>query len=87
MTNVLSFSGELVSQIFPVCLCVTSVTKLNHLYRYLNLKIQEGEAHHITCPAYGCSRLVPVDIIESVVSRQMARKYLQFDIQVSVGAE
>ncbi|XP_064598005.1 ankyrin repeat and IBR domain-containing protein 1-like [Liolophura sinensis] len=51
---------------------------------YLNLKIQEGEAHHITCPAYGCSRLVPVDIIESVVSRQMARKYLQFDIQAFV---
>lgn len=52
--------------------------------QYLNLKIQEGDAHHITCPGYNCSRLVPVDVIESVVSRAMARRYLQFDIKAFV---
>ncbi|KAK6165782.1 hypothetical protein SNE40_022633 [Patella caerulea] len=52
--------------------------------RYLNLKIQEGDAHHITCPAYDCSKLVPLETIEKVVSRPMAIKYLQFDIQAFV---
>ncbi|XP_041374912.1 ankyrin repeat and IBR domain-containing protein 1-like isoform X2 [Gigantopelta aegis] len=51
---------------------------------YLNLKIQEGDAHHITCPAYDCTKLVPVDVIENVVSRDMARRYLQFDIKAFV---
>ena len=51
-------------------------------YRYLNMKIKEGDAHHITCPGYDCCMLVPVEIIENVVSRDMARRYLQFDIKV-----
>lgn len=51
--------------------------------RFLNLKIQEGEAHNIFCPAYDCFQLVPVDIIESVVSKEMDRRYLQFDIKVN----
>lgn len=50
--------------------------------RFLNLKIQEGEAHNIFCPAYECFQLVPVDIIESVVSKEMDKRYLQFDIKV-----
>ncbi|XP_005093184.1 ankyrin repeat and IBR domain-containing protein 1 [Aplysia californica] len=52
--------------------------------RYLNVKIQEGDAHHITCPAYDCCMLVPVDIIEGIVSRDMALRYLQFDIKAFV---
>jgi ankyrin repeat/IBR domain-containing protein 1 len=48
------------------------------------MKIQEGDAHHITCPGYDCCMLVPVEIIENVVSRDMARRYLQFDIKVCV---
>jgi len=51
--------------------------------RFLNLKIQEGDAHNISCPAVGCYQLVPVDVIESVVSREMDRRYLQFDIKVT----
>ncbi|KAJ8319887.1 hypothetical protein KUTeg_001474 [Tegillarca granosa] len=51
---------------------------------YLNLKIQEGDAHHITCPGFNCSRLVPVDVIENIVSMEMARRYLQFDIKAFV---
>ncbi|KTG45692.1 hypothetical protein cypCar_00000673 [Cyprinus carpio] len=48
---------------------------------FLNLKIQEGEAHNIFCPAYDCFQLVPVEVIESVVSREMDKRYLQFDIK------
>lgn len=49
---------------------------------FLNMKIQEGEAHNIFCPAYDCFQLVPVEVIESVVSREMDKRYLQFDIKV-----
>ena len=51
-------------------------------YRYLTGKINEGEAHNITCPGFDCSRLVPVDVIETLVPRDIARRYLQFDIKV-----
>jgi len=48
------------------------------------VKITEGETHRITCPGFDCSILVPVEIIEKLVSREMARRYLQFDIKVSI---
>uniref|UniRef100_A0A8C9Z9U7 Ankyrin repeat and IBR domain-containing protein 1 n=1 Tax=Sander lucioperca TaxID=283035 RepID=A0A8C9Z9U7_SANLU len=51
---------------------------------FLNLKIQEGEAHNIFCPAFDCYQLVPVEVIESVVSREMDKRYLQFDIKAFV---
>lgn len=51
-------------------------------HRFLNVKIQEGDAHNIFCPAYECYQLVPVHVIESVVSREMDQRYLQFDIKV-----
>ncbi|KAK6324189.1 hypothetical protein J4Q44_G00065280 [Coregonus suidteri] len=51
---------------------------------FLNVKIQEGEAHNIFCPAYDCYQLVPVEVIESVVSREMDKRYLQFDIKAFV---
>ncbi|XP_061677291.1 ankyrin repeat and IBR domain-containing protein 1-like isoform X1 [Syngnathoides biaculeatus] len=51
---------------------------------FLNLKIQEGEAHNILCPAFDCFQLVPVEVIESVVSREMDKRYLQFDIKAFV---
>ncbi|XP_065146958.1 ankyrin repeat and IBR domain-containing protein 1 isoform X1 [Paramisgurnus dabryanus] len=51
---------------------------------FLNLKIQEGEAHNIICPAYDCFQLVPVEVIESVVSKEMDKRYLQFDIKAFV---
>jgi hypothetical protein len=36
------------------------------------------------CPAFECGKLVPVEVIETVVSRDMARRYLQFDIKVEL---
>lgn len=50
---------------------------------YLTTKIQDGDAHHILCPAYQCHILVPAELIEKLVSPDMARRYLQFDIKVS----
>lgn len=69
-----------------VCVCaeaalVTLVLCVFFL-RFLNVKIQEGDAHNIFCPAYECYQLVPVHVIESVVSREMDQRYLQFDIKV-----
>ncbi|XP_025831611.1 ankyrin repeat and IBR domain-containing protein 1-like isoform X3 [Agrilus planipennis] len=51
---------------------------------YLTIKIQSGDAHHIMCPAYQCHILVPVETIEKLVSPEMARRYLQFDIKAFV---
>lgn len=58
-----------------ICLCAFFV-------RFLNVKIQEGDAHNIFCPAYECYQLVPVHVIQSVVSREMDERYLHFDIKV-----
>uniref|UniRef100_A0A8C8DKC4 RBR-type E3 ubiquitin transferase n=1 Tax=Oryzias sinensis TaxID=183150 RepID=A0A8C8DKC4_9TELE len=44
----------------------------------------KGEAHNIFCPAYDCYQLVPVEVIESVVSREMDKRYLLFDIKAFV---
>lgn len=52
--------------------------------RYLTVRIQEGDAHHILCPATACHILVPPELIEKLVSPEVARKYLQFDIKVLV---
>ncbi|XP_072180798.1 ankyrin repeat and IBR domain-containing protein 1-like [Diadema setosum] len=52
--------------------------------RYLSGKIAEGNAHNIMCPAFECCKLVPVEIIETLVSREMARRFLQFDIKAFV---
>lgn len=51
---------------------------------YLNVKIKEGKAHNIQCPGFDCSSLVPVETIERLVSREMASRYLQFDIKAFV---
>ncbi|KAJ8981920.1 hypothetical protein NQ317_008825 [Molorchus minor] len=51
---------------------------------YLTTKIQDGDAHNILCPAYQCHILVPVELIEKLVTPKMARRYLQFDIKAFV---
>ncbi|XP_054276599.1 uncharacterized protein LOC128995607 [Macrosteles quadrilineatus] len=52
--------------------------------RYLTVRIQEGDAHHILCPATMCHILVPPELIEKLVSPEVARRYLQFDIKAFV---
>ncbi|OQV24034.1 Ankyrin repeat and IBR domain-containing protein 1 [Hypsibius exemplaris] len=51
---------------------------------YLTGKIQDGDIYPIICPDSHCSMLVPCDVIEGLVSRDIARKYLQFDIEAFV---
>lgn len=65
-------------------MCFSSVLCVCVFLRFLNVKIQEGDAHNIFCPAYECYQLVPVHVIESVVSREMDQRYLQFDIKVEI---
>ncbi|KAF0308204.1 Ankyrin repeat and IBR domain-containing protein 1 [Amphibalanus amphitrite] len=51
---------------------------------YLSVRIRGGDAHHILCPAHDCNFLVPLELIEKLVSREMASRYLQFDIKAFV---
>ena len=92
-------------------------------FRYLHDKIKSGQVHNISCPEFGCYKLVPIvrednlttcpppppylssslyvpssflspslffcflsskHIIEKLVSREMASKYLLFDIKAFV---
>ncbi|KAJ8942883.1 hypothetical protein NQ314_009900 [Rhamnusium bicolor] len=48
------------------------------------IEIMDGDAHNILCPAYQCHILVPVELIERLVTPDMARRYLQFDIKAFV---
>ncbi|XP_065439140.1 ankyrin repeat and IBR domain-containing protein 1 isoform X5 [Chrysemys picta bellii] len=88
--------GDIETILCDICMCNISVFEdpvdmpCGHEFcrscweAFLNLKIQEGEAHNIFCPAYDCFQLVPVEIIESVVSREMDKRYLLFDIKAFV---
>ena len=51
---------------------------------YLNVKIEEGDANDIQCPAMGCNILVDVEFIERMVTPDMAKRYAHFDIQAFV---
>ncbi|XP_055345873.1 ankyrin repeat and IBR domain-containing protein 1-like [Paramacrobiotus metropolitanus] len=52
--------------------------------QYLTIKIHNGNIYPIVCPDSSCSVLVPCDVVEGLVSREVARKYLQFDIEAFV---
>ncbi|XP_074840857.1 ankyrin repeat and IBR domain-containing protein 1 isoform X4 [Carettochelys insculpta] len=88
--------GDIETILCDICMCNISIFEdpvdmpCGHEFcrscweAFLNMKIQEGEAHNIFCPAYDCFQLVPVEIIESVVSREMDKRYLLFDIKAFV---
>ena len=48
--------------------------------RYLRLKIQRGSMK-IHCPKDNCHHLVPIDIIQKLVSYEVSKKYLYFDLK------
>ncbi|XP_071823282.1 ankyrin repeat and IBR domain-containing protein 1-like isoform X2 [Apostichopus japonicus] len=52
--------------------------------RYLTYKIQEGSTTDILCPAFECFKLVPLEIIEKIVSPDMSTRYQHFDIKAFV---
>lgn len=51
---------------------------------YLTRKIDDGSVTQIFCPANECFTIIEHEIVESLVSREMARKYLHFDIKAFV---
>lgn len=58
---------------------------IEHWYtccRYMTLKIVSGQAHHISCAAHGCARLLPATLIQAVVEPELASKYITAEIQV-----
>jgi hypothetical protein len=49
---------------------------------YLTLKIEEGNVNDIVCPQVDCFAIIPHQVVESLVSKETAQKYLHFDIKV-----
>lgn len=43
-----------------------------------------GQIDSLTCPAFGCNILVDSTVVERLVSRETARRYLQFDVKAFV---
>lgn len=51
---------------------------------YAELKIESGDTSAIKCPAYGCSYLVTMEIIEKVVSPELCQSFVRHDIETFV---
>ena len=51
---------------------------------YLTMKIEEGNVNDIVCPQTDCFAIIPHDVVESLVSKETAQKYLHFDIKAFV---
>lgn len=50
--------------------------------QYLTYKIKRKDSSNICCPALHCHILVPTELIENVVSPEMARRYFDLNIEV-----
>jgi ankyrin repeat/IBR domain-containing protein 1 len=51
---------------------------------YLELKIESAETNAITCPAFDCSYLVTMEVIEKVVSPELTHRFIQYDIEAFI---
>ncbi|RWS26962.1 ankyrin repeat and IBR domain-containing protein 1-like protein [Leptotrombidium deliense] len=94
----LARSESLINTNFTCGICLMEISEFdsnllipcNHLFcancwrEYLTMKIEEGDVYAIFCPAYECIHLVPVELLESVVSPEVIRRYLQIDLNVFV---
>ncbi|XP_060867309.1 ankyrin repeat and IBR domain-containing protein 1-like [Metopolophium dirhodum] len=49
--------------------------------QYLTYKIKRKDSSNICCPALHCHILVPTELIENVVSPEMARRYFDLNIE------
>lgn len=52
--------------------------------RYLTMKIEEGNVSDIVCPQVDCYAIIPHSTIQSLVSKEIAEKYQQFDLKAFV---
>lgn len=50
--------------------------------QYLTYKIKRKDSSNICCPALHCHILVPTELIENIVSPEMARRYFDLNIEV-----
>jgi hypothetical protein len=51
----------------------------NDCYKeYLSIKIKDGQADKIGCPAYKCKQTVPASVIEGLVDEDVFKKYNSF---------
>ncbi|RNA41918.1 ankyrin repeat and IBR domain-containing, partial [Brachionus plicatilis] len=83
------------SEIADMCsICFASDTDLikiicghqfckNCWQQYLTMKIEEGNVNEIVCPQTDCFAIIPNEIVESLVSKETAQKYLHFDLKAS----
>ncbi|XP_063695065.1 ankyrin repeat and IBR domain-containing protein 1-like isoform X8 [Bolinopsis microptera] len=51
---------------------------------YLTMKITENPSNSLECPGHDCSILVPTELVEAIVSKDVAQRYLEFGIQAFV---
>ncbi len=56
----------------------------NCFEQYFTMKIEEGNVIDIVCPQVDCFAIIPPETVESLVSKETAKKYLQFDIKAFV---
>lgn len=47
------------------------------------MKIEEGNVGDIVCPQVDCFAIIPHDVVESLVNKETAQKYLHFDLKVN----
>lgn len=48
------------------------------------MKIDEGNVSEIICPEVNCFTIIPNEVIGSLVSKDTAERYIQFDIEAFV---
>ena len=52
--------------------------------QYLTIKIEEGNVIDIVCPQVDCFAIIPPETVAGLVSPEVAKKYLQFDLKAFV---
>jgi hypothetical protein len=77
-------AGRGITDLFDSCIGSFPSVYLESLdfFSYLTVKIEEGRVDEIFCPESDCFNIIPHEITEKLVSRDMAFKYLQYDIKV-----
>lgn len=52
--------------------------------QYLEQKISAGDTHNVFCPAFECMHMVPMDLIEKVVSPELVQRFVVFNLNAFV---
>ncbi|XP_050420875.1 ankyrin repeat and IBR domain-containing protein 1-like [Adelges cooleyi] len=68
----------------PIKLCCDHKFCNSCWKQYLTYKIKRKDSSNIFCPALHCHILVPTELIENIVSPEMARRYFDLNIEAFV---